>query len=77
MINMLFDRVVSSVPSADFMTGKLQHLVQLNQFLLTRILQQEDTLIFPSLESYVKRAIVLSARAPLHECDRMPSIHST
>ena len=50
--------------------------MQLDQSLLTRILQQ-DTLIFPSLESNAKRATVLCARAPLSQYDRILSMFST
>ena len=48
---------------------KVQHLVQLDQHLLTRLSQQEDTLI--STHSNVKRANVLFARPPLHQYHRM------
>jgi len=56
---------------------KVQHLVQLDQSLLTRIAQQEDTLIFLSFESNAKRANVMSTRAALYLYDRMLSIDST
>ncbi|KAL2700137.1 hypothetical protein AAEP93_008660 [Penicillium crustosum] len=40
-------------------------------------LYEQDTLIFPSLESNAKRATVLSARAPLSQYDRILSMFST
>ena len=48
---------------------KAQHLVQLDQHLLTRISPHEDTLIFSHTDA--KRANVLSAQPPLHQHHRM------
>lgn len=67
MINMPIEHPVSSVHTSTLptlWTCKLWHVVQLLEALLTRIVQQEDTLLYLSLEAYAKQTNILLLEPP-------------